>query len=722
MGTMPSVAQGAPPLGVTGMAQDGRVELSWQAAAGATSYNVYRGTSPTAINTPVSLTGVPPPPLSAPVSFGDGTAANGTTYYYAVRAVVGGVESANSRVVRATPRPRSCSGGNPVVQENCFPGDSDWDVAIASTGVAGYATSQSVNRGQSIDLKVQSGAAVDIEIFRSGHYGGAGARLFSTLVDVPVSAQPGCTNDPAVGLYDCSAWTVTQTITTTTGWPSGVYLARVTRRDTGDDTHVLFVVRDDTRQAEVLFGLPFTTYQAYNDFGGKSLYESRSTGPNTVAGSPRAVKLSFDRPYNQQHDSSSTTGTPAPTTRRSPGSSARATTCPTSRCPTWSARRGACSITACSSRAPTTSTTRPPCAMRSSRPASAASTCSSRARTTSTGRSASSRVRCPGSRTACSSVTRARRAGRRTRAASPPAPGATRPARTGPRTRSPAASTWGRSTSTGSRCACPRPRAVTASGATRGSRTRPTGRSPNVGNDLVGWEWDARVNNGLEPAGVTTLAESPVDGRILLDAGRTYNENGTALVHATKYTWPSGSLVFDAGTNHWNWGLALNARGQGEPDRRIQQATTNVLADMGALPETPAANIVLDDPNAPPLVTQRSPATNATERGSRRHGARHLLARDGRLHDHVELLPARAARRQHGAGQRELRRRHVRRHAHALRGAQPQHDLHGPARPDASGRRTASRSAPRSAGASPRGRPTPRLRRCRSRRRRTARP
>ena len=303
MGTMPSVAQGAPPLGVTGMAQDGRVELSWQAAAGATSYNVYRGTSPTAINTPVSLTGVPPPPLSAPVSFGDGTAANGTSYYYAVRAVVAGVESANSRVVRATPRPRSCSGGNPVVQENCFPGDSDWDVAIASTGVAGYATSQSVNRGQSIDLKVQSGAAVDIEIFRSGHYGGAGARLFSTLVDVPVSAQPGCTNDPAVGLYDCSAWTVTQTITTTAGWPSGVYLARVTRRDSGDDTHVLFVVRDDSRQAEVLFGLPFTTYQAYNNFGGKSLYESKSTGPDTVAGSPRAVKLSFDRPYLQQHDS-----------------------------------------------------------------------------------------------------------------------------------------------------------------------------------------------------------------------------------------------------------------------------------------------------------------------------------------------------------------------------------------------------------------------------------
>ena len=30
---------------------------------------------------------------------------------------------------------------------------------------------------------------------------------------------------------------------------------------------------------------------------GKSLHDYNSKGPNTVAGSPRAVKVSFDRPY-----------------------------------------------------------------------------------------------------------------------------------------------------------------------------------------------------------------------------------------------------------------------------------------------------------------------------------------------------------------------------------------------------------------------------------------
>jgi hypothetical protein len=60
----------------------------------------------------------------------------------------------------------------------------------------------------------------------------------------------------------------------------------------------LFVVRDDSRNSDVLYGLPFTTYQAYNPYGGKSLYPFNSTGANTVAGNTEAVKVSFDRPFD----------------------------------------------------------------------------------------------------------------------------------------------------------------------------------------------------------------------------------------------------------------------------------------------------------------------------------------------------------------------------------------------------------------------------------------
>ena len=57
-------------------------------------------------------------------SFDDTAATDGTTYYYSVRAVVGGTEeAAGSPVVQASPVARSCSTGNPIVLENCYPGN-----------------------------------------------------------------------------------------------------------------------------------------------------------------------------------------------------------------------------------------------------------------------------------------------------------------------------------------------------------------------------------------------------------------------------------------------------------------------------------------------------------------------------------------------------------------------------------------------------------------------
>src|SRR5439155_2049336 len=65
----------------------------------------------------------------------------------------------------------------------------------------------------------------------------------------------------------------------------------------------VFTVRDDSRAAALLYQLPVTTYQAYNDYpydnvSGKSLYAFNSFGANTVGGSHAAVKVSFDRPYS----------------------------------------------------------------------------------------------------------------------------------------------------------------------------------------------------------------------------------------------------------------------------------------------------------------------------------------------------------------------------------------------------------------------------------------
>src|SRR5215218_6959293 len=172
----------SPPAGVTGFGSSARVELAWQPSAGASAYAVYRGTSATTVTARVSPAGG-----VLGTSFSDATAANGTTYFYAVRAIESGFESASSAIVSATPAARACSTGNPTVLENCLPGSSGWPLRSAATvstgGIEGYATAQSINHGESVGLKVSAaaGSAYDIEVYRMGSYGGLGARLVTTL-------------------------------------------------------------------------------------------------------------------------------------------------------------------------------------------------------------------------------------------------------------------------------------------------------------------------------------------------------------------------------------------------------------------------------------------------------------------------------------------------------------------------------------------------------------
>jgi hypothetical protein len=114
----PGRAAAAPaPAGATGAALDGSVDLAWQPVTGATGYNVYRGTSPSTITTLISPVGG-----VAATGYTDATAVNGTTYYYAVKPIVGGSESGSSLTVQAKPSARGCSTGNAVVLDNCFSG------------------------------------------------------------------------------------------------------------------------------------------------------------------------------------------------------------------------------------------------------------------------------------------------------------------------------------------------------------------------------------------------------------------------------------------------------------------------------------------------------------------------------------------------------------------------------------------------------------------------
>src|SRR5207244_11150679 len=82
---------------------------------------------------------------------------------------------------------------------------------------------------------------------------------------------------------------------------SGIYLALLTNAQAYQN-YIVFLVRDDSRVATLLYQQPVTTYQAYNNYPddnttGKSLYAFNSNGATTISGGKNAVKVAFDRPY-----------------------------------------------------------------------------------------------------------------------------------------------------------------------------------------------------------------------------------------------------------------------------------------------------------------------------------------------------------------------------------------------------------------------------------------
>src|SRR5215472_2384828 len=193
----------------------------------------------------------------------------------------------------------AAQAANPVVAENQRPGSSPstWDIrGSGDPSIQGFATDISVAAGEIVSFKIATDAsAYAIEIFRLGYYGGRGARKVADIPARRVAAhrQPPGVTDPDTGLLDCGNWAVSASWDVPAGAVSGVYIAKLTRGDTGGASHVTFVVRDDTGTADILFQTSDTTWQAYNRYGGNSLYTE-----------PRARKLSYNRPFVTRGDAS----------------------------------------------------------------------------------------------------------------------------------------------------------------------------------------------------------------------------------------------------------------------------------------------------------------------------------------------------------------------------------------------------------------------------------
>lgn len=122
------------PTNLAGVAASGQVALSWTASAGATAYNVYRGTAfDGEATTPIAT-------VTAP-SYTDRSVANGTLYFYEVAATNGAGISGDSNQLTMTPMPAGGTSG--AVSIDCGGGAAG--SFAADTDFGGGATSSTTH-------------------------------------------------------------------------------------------------------------------------------------------------------------------------------------------------------------------------------------------------------------------------------------------------------------------------------------------------------------------------------------------------------------------------------------------------------------------------------------------------------------------------------------------------------------------------------------------------
>jgi len=213
---------------------------------------------------------------------------------------------------------------NLIQIENAKPGTRDWlltntyidpDTWWRSPRIEGYCSEPSVRAGDTLKIMVSTNPVSEfsLEIFRTGYYGGDGARSMMRFDSLQGKIQP----DPPVSenrLRECK-WEPSVEFVIPDDWLSGVYLgklttkkltgvyqSRLTANKDGLQSYVIFIVSDD-RPCDLLFQCSDLTWQSYNSWPDDrwSLYHADEEvyNPNGrrkwLTG--KRGWVSFDRPY-----------------------------------------------------------------------------------------------------------------------------------------------------------------------------------------------------------------------------------------------------------------------------------------------------------------------------------------------------------------------------------------------------------------------------------------
>ncbi|HEX4705645.1 MAG TPA: DUF4082 domain-containing protein, partial [Pseudonocardiaceae bacterium] len=505
---------------------------------------------------------------------------------------------------------------NPVACENTQAGTPQWQVNSDDPTIAGFTTDISSTAGGTVQFKVDTNAAsYQIFIFRLGYYGGVGARQVATLAVNTRTTQPACKVDATTSMVDCGNWAVTATWNVPSTAVSGLYYAVVHRNDNGGENEMAFVIRNDTSHSDILFQTSDETWQAYNSYGGNSLYTGSGPGVNGAS-----FGVSYNRPLSGEGDENFIFNAEIPMLYflEQNGYDVSYTT------DVDSARRG----NLITNHKVFMSVGHDEYWSNEQRANVQAALDAGTNAAFLTGNDAFWKTRwansIDGSNTAWRSVicykettfsqkidpTSTWTGTWRDPRFSPPADGG-RPedAMLGQQFQM----NGYRSDSL---------QVPSAYGKMRLWRNTPltnmtAGSTYTFQPGTLGYEWDTVQDNGMQPAGVAKLSNTTVTttgNYVLTNNGDNYAP-GTLTHNLTEYRdATSHSLIFAAGTVQWAWGLADNHAFQTDTatsDSRMQQATVNFLADMGVQPVSLMAGLTVasktTDTTAPSVAITNSP-------------------------------------------------------------------------------------------------------------------
>ncbi|BCL83369.1 hypothetical protein ccbrp13_58340 [Ktedonobacteria bacterium brp13] len=213
----------------------------------------------------------------------------------------------------------SSEANNAITRENALPGTTSWKIPPgneSSTQIQGYVSSASVKPGKSLTFYISTQVAQTsyrIDIFRLGWYSGLGGRLMTSIPNLSGQAQ-GYYDSVGSHLVNCTTctlikdsgliethWKPSYTLQIPTDWTTGIYLAKFTDANS-KQSYAPFDVLGSTTSPYIAV-TPDTTYAAYNDWGGSSLYSADDAFQGTAV-AKMAVKVSMDKPYDVENGAS----------------------------------------------------------------------------------------------------------------------------------------------------------------------------------------------------------------------------------------------------------------------------------------------------------------------------------------------------------------------------------------------------------------------------------